>query len=112
MRPTLLKILFVVFGVITTSVLKSQTSNNSIKVNILKVEEKTIAQISVENSVELVGLLKIVNSEKLVVLQLDQIELIKSPFYFSLDISEIVKGIYSVQIISSKENYSETIQIQ
>jgi len=85
--------------------------NAEIKLNATLAYGTKVVQVSFNGNDGDTGFFQILNKDGVVMRQMDQVELIKSPSYFTIDASELPAGDYTFLIKTAAKTYTSTIAI-
>jgi len=90
----------------------SDTDNNLLKLNLATSYGVKVVQVSFDGNDGDKGFFQVKNKDGVVIRQIDEVELIKSPSYFSVDVSDYASGDYTFTIKTANNTYSSTITIK
>lgn len=58
------------------------------------------------------GFLQVLNKDGVVMRQVEEVELINSPYYFTLDVSELPAGTYTFSLKTASKTYTSAVTIK
>lgn len=94
---------------------KAQTTsdkNNPLILNLTTSYTTKVVQVSLDANDGDTGSLQITNADGVVVQQLELVELIKSPYYFTINVSDFKEGDYTFQLKGKTKTYTSTLHIK
>lgn len=95
--------------------MNAQTASNQANPLILNLTisyNTKVVQVSVDAADGENGSFQITNAEGVVVQQMDVVELVKSPYYFTINVSDFKEGDYTFQIKGKTKTYTSTLHIK
>src|SRR6218665_1097875 len=111
-----LRLFFVLTALLFSAQVNAQpavaTGDKEIALNLTTVYSVKVVQVSFNGNDGDNAAFDVVNAEGFVVKHMDTVELIKSPSYFTVDVSDLKKGNYTLFIKTAKKTYTSTISIK
>lgn len=92
--------------------LQSKTIQNELKLNYTIAYNLEVVQISFDGKENNEGSLQIRDKNNRIILFTESVELIPSPNYFTVDVSEFEEGSYTFEIKTKTSLYTSTIYIK
>lgn len=74
--------------------------------------EEPVVRVSFDGNDGANAFFRMISKEGVVMVQIDQVELIKSPNYFTVNVTEIPAGTYTVWLKTAAKEYTSTVTIK